>query len=154
MRRFFSALTWWLGGLAAAAAAAIALLGQLPLAVGTALGALFGYLNLRLLGRSVHAVLVRAASTPPPSEPAVPEADDPDILEWSESPNYRPDEGLGGNLEGRDSVRGSLLRLLALGLALLLILWYMPARTEGIALGLGLSLLAAVIAGIQTNRSH
>lgn len=45
-----------------------------------------------------------------------------------------------------------LFKMPFLALALFGVLWYMPARPEGLALGIGLGLIAAIWAGIATTR--
>ncbi len=67
-------------------------------------------------------------------------------------PEQQPPGGDSGDAsakEGRAVIRAFGLALQpALALALLLILWYVPARPEGVALGAGLALLAAVSAAV------
>jgi hypothetical protein len=57
-------------------------------------------------------------------------------------------------LDGARQIRArSLLKWPLVGLALAGILWYMPARPEGVALGVVLSLAAAVLAALFEPRS-
>ncbi len=150
--RFFRHLTPWIAALALVAGGVALLVSGADLALGIALGALFGYANLRLLGRSVLAMLSIAESSPGGprggSEPPDPE----DILDFSQSAASSPLEPLETDVAAPEKRSGSFIRLPALALAMILILWYMPARPEGFLLGLVLSLLAAVGAAIQASR--
>ena len=89
------------------------------IALGVALGALVGFANLVVLSRSLSKVL--------------------------ENPEqHRPAAGKKWVLPAVLLLKWPFL-LLALGL----ILWYMPARPEGVAAGVALSLLAASIAAVR-----
>jgi hypothetical protein len=89
------------------------------MALGVALGALIGFMNLWLLSKSIDAALARADE-------------------------HRPTTGRKWALPGVLLLKWPFV-LLALGL----ILWYMPARPEGVAIGLLLSLLAAALAATR-----
>lgn len=94
------------------------------MSLGIALGALVGWVNLWLLARALRTML------------RTPE-------------QYRP----GG---GRTWILPSVLLVKwpFILLALALILWYMPARPEGVAVGALLALLGASIASTRANRGH
>jgi len=94
------------------------------MSLGIALGALVGLANLWLLARALSTVLRS------PQE-------------------YRPVGGRTWVLPGV-----LLLKWPFLLLALAGILWYMPARPEGVALGALLALVGASIAAIRGNRSN
>ena len=112
------AASWTLALLALAGGLAWWTLGK-DMALGVALGALVGLLNLVVLSRSLSRVL------------ANPE-------------QHRPAPGKNWVLPAAVVLKWPFL-LLVLGL----ILWYMPARPEGVAAGVLLSLLAATIAALR-----
>lgn len=93
------------------------------MSLGIALGALVGWVNLWLLARALRVML----RDPQQYRPAGPRT-------WV----------LPGVL---------LLKWPFILLALALILWYMPARPEGVALGALLALVGASIAALRGNRS-
>ena len=152
-QRFFAALGPWAVGLGLAASAIAWALGGAELALGTALGALLGYGNVWLLGRSVEALLGRSIPTDPPPEQAPEPPEGSDILDWETGTQTAPNAQEFAGLEARAHRRQGALRLVAVSLAMVLILWYMPARPEGIALGVGASLLAAVLAALKAQRA-
>ena len=151
-RRFFRRLTPWIAGLAGLAGAVALLVSVADLALGIALGALFGYANLRLLGRSVLAMLSMSESTRPDPRGTGDAPDPEDILDFSQSALSSPLEPLETDTAAPEWRGNNFIRLPALALAMVLILWYMPARPEGFLLGLVLSLLAAIGAAIQASR--
>lgn len=115
-------------GLWTAVMAAIAGAISLPLlgremSLGIALGALVGWVNLWLLARALRAML-------------------------RDPQQYRPRGAQTWVLPGV-----LLLKWPFILLALALILWYMPARPEGVALGALLALVGASIAAIGANRA-
>lgn len=152
-QRFFDAFTPWALGLGVACVAAGWMLGGADFALGVALGALLGFANVWLLGRSIETLLRRSGtSVPSPDQPPEP-ADSPDILDWSpDGPNPSNAQEF-SQIDAQSHRRQGVLRLVASSLAMVLILWYMPARPEGIALGVGASLLAAVLAALQAQNA-
>jgi hypothetical protein len=94
------------------------------MALGIALGALLGVANLWLLSRAIS-VMVRSAD------------------------EHRPTPGQKWALPGV-----LLLKWPFLLLALAGILWYMPARPEGVAIGFGISLVGAAIAATRTSKER
>lgn len=92
------------------------------MALGVTLGALLGLANFAVLARSLSKVLQN------PEE-------------------HRPAAGKKWVLPAAMVLKWPFL-LLALGL----ILWYMPARPEGVALGVALSLVAASIAALRGSK--
>ena len=92
------------------------------MALGVALGALVGLGNLLALGRALRIML-------------------------SNPEEHRPVAGKKWVLPTVILLKWPFV-LLALGL----ILWYMPARPEGVAIGIGLSLLAITIAALRGSR--
>ena len=92
------------------------------MSLGIALGALVGWVNLWLLARALRAML-------------------------RDPQQYRPVGARTWVLPGV-----LLLKWPFILLALALILWYMPARPEGVALGALLALVGASIAAIGSNR--
>jgi hypothetical protein len=139
-------------GLTGLAGAVALLVSGADLALGIALGALFGYANLRLLGRSVLSMLSIAGSTPEGPGDGSKILDPEDILDFTQSAPSSPLEPLGTDTPAPERRGNNFIRLPALALAMVLILWYMPARPEGFLLGLVLSLLAAIGAAIQASR--
>ncbi len=109
------------------------------MSLGVALGALIGHLHFSLLARAVANLLS-------PSRPVQGiETDVPGGVQAEDAPSEATDPAGGAKWT---------FRVLLLALALVGILWYMPARPEGVALGLVLALLAAVIGGISTERQR
>jgi len=151
-RRFFRRLTPWIGALAGLAAATALLVSGGDFALGIALGALFGYANLRLLGRSVLAMLSGSGSRTPAPLVSDPEADPEDIVDFSQSAANKLHAAFDEDDAPAPASRGNFVRLPLLALAMILILWYMPARPEGFLLGFVISLLAAIGAAIQASR--
>jgi hypothetical protein len=92
------------------------------MSLGIALGALVGWVNLWLLARALRVML-------------------------RDPQQYRPVGARTWVLPGV-----LLLKWPFILLALALILWYMPARPEGVALGALLALVGASIAAIGSNR--
>lgn len=92
------------------------------MSLGIALGALVGLANLWLLARALKTVLGNAQQ-------------------------YRPTAGATWVLPGVILLKWPLLLL-----ALAMILWYMPARPQGVALGALLALVGASISAISANR--
>jgi hypothetical protein len=112
-------------GIMVAIAGAIALpLFGREMSVGIALGALVGWVNLWLLARALRAVL-------------------------RDPQQYRPAAQRTWILPGV-----LLLKWPFILLALAFILWYMPARPEGVALGALLALVGASIAALRANRTE
>lgn len=120
---FFRRVAAWTCGLTAAVGLAGLLVSGGPMALGVALGALLGLANLWLLSRAISAALANARE-------------------------HRPSPGQKWALPGVFLLKWPFL-LLALGL----ILWYLPARPEGVGIGIGLSLLAAALAATRKNRT-
>jgi len=115
------ATRWTAALIVAVGGIAWALFGR-EMALGVALGALLGLLNLLALGRALGLML-------------------------SSAQQHRPAAGKKWVLPTVLLLKWPFL-LLALGL----ILWYMPARPEGVAVGFGLSLLAASLAAIRGSK--
>lgn len=112
----------WMVVLVAIAGAISHWLFGLEMSLGVALGALVGFANLLLLARALGTVLR-----------------DPE--------QYRPTGARTWVLPGV-----ILLKWPFILLALAMILWYMPARPEGVALGALLALAAASIAAIRAKQ--
>lgn len=112
----------WTIGLVAIAGAISLPMVGPEMSLGIALGALVGWVNLWLLARALR-VMLRDPS------------------------QYRPAGRRRWVLPGV-----LLLKWPFLLLALAFILWYMPARPEGVALGALLALVAASIAALRANR--
>ncbi len=93
-----------------------------PMTLGIALGALVGWVNLWLLSRALRTVLRNPEQ-------------------------YRPASRRTWVLPGV-----LLLKWPFILLALAGILWYMPARPEGVAIGALLALAGASIASVRANR--
>jgi hypothetical protein len=147
-------------GLAATATAgAWALLGG-EFALGTVLGTAVAHASFIGLARDLSAALGVAAAqghslaaATPGAQPAVANPSPPSGAappsENGEIPAPTSDPAQIVGLDGARQIRArSLLKWPLLGLALAGILWYMPARPEGVALGVVLSLAAAVLAGL------
>lgn len=107
------------------------LLGDLRLSLTIALGAVIAATNFLLLARGISRAIDRAAVD---AEPAA--------SDRAPEPPARPVQA------PRNGLRLALLLLAMLG-----ILWYMPARPEGLAVGVFIVLLAATIAGFRRNRA-
>jgi hypothetical protein len=120
---FLRRVAIWTLGLGTAVSALGLVLFDAPMALGVALGALVGLANLWLLSRAISAALANARE-------------------------HRPSPGQKWALPGVFLLKWPFV-LLALGL----ILWYLPARPEGVGIGIGLSLLAAALAATRTNRT-
>jgi hypothetical protein len=112
----------WTAALVAIAGAISLPLFGREMSVGIALGALVGWVNLWLLAKAVRAML----RTPQ---------------------QYRPGGQRTWVLPGV-----LLLKWPVILLALACILWYMPARPEGVAVGALLALVGASIASLGVNR--
>lgn len=113
----------WTLGLAIGVAGVAIVWSGFPMALGVALGALLGLVNLWLLSRAISSALSQAGE-------------------------HRPRPGQKWALPAVFLLKWPFL-LLALGL----ILWYMPARPEGVGIGIGLSLLAAALAATRVSRA-
>lgn len=113
----------WTTGLVVIAGTISHVLAGLDMSMGVALGALLGWVNLWLLAKALSTVLRNPEQ-------------------------YRPGSNRTWVLPGVILLKWPFI-LLALGL----ILWYMPARPEGVALGALLALVGASIAAIRGNRS-
>lgn len=115
--------TAWTVGLAVIAGAISAVMFGSEMSLGIALGALLGLANFWMLARALRTVL-------------------------GNPEQYRPGSKQTWVLPGVILLKWPFI-LLALGL----ILWYMPARPEGVAVGALLTLVGASIASIRGNRS-
>jgi len=132
----------WTAGLAVGAAGLTSLVWDWRIGLGVALGALLAHVNLMLIARTLSEALGRAATAGSTNASTNVAADPSD-------PDSTP---VAGETAKRESARvraAGLLRLPFVVLALVLILWYMPARPEGVALGVTLSLAAAVFAALR-----
>jgi ABC-type antimicrobial peptide transport system permease subunit len=114
----------WTLGLVLAAGAISQLIWGHEMSLGVALGALVGIANIWLLAKALGTVL-------------------------SNAQEYRPSAGQTWVLPGV-----ILLKWPFILLALAIILWYMPARPEGVAVGALLALVGASIAAISANRAN
>jgi hypothetical protein len=114
---------WWTAAMTAIAGAISLPLFGREMGLGIALGALVGWVNLWLLARAVKAML-------------------------RDPQQYRPVGARTWVLPGV-----LLLKWPFILLALAFILWYMPARPEGVALGALLALVGASIATLSKNES-
>jgi hypothetical protein len=110
---------WWTAAMAAIAGAISLPLFGREMGLGIALGALVGWVNLWLLARALKAML-------------------------RDPQQYRPTGARTWVLPGV-----LLLKWPFILLALAFILWYMPARPEGVALGALLALVGASIAALS-----
>jgi hypothetical protein len=115
----------WTVGLTVAVSG-IVLVWDASFSLGIALGALIGGANIVLLGKAISRAFSRAAES----------TDDESEVEAPTVARKLP----------------GLLRMPLLVLALAGILWYMPARPEGLATGITIVLVAAVIAGFRAKR--
>ena len=93
------------------------------MALGVAAGAALGVTNLWLLSKAISSMLENAAE-------------------------HRPAAGRKWALPGVFLLKWPFLLLALAG-----ILWYMPARPEGVAIGFGISLLGAAIAATRTPKA-
>jgi lysylphosphatidylglycerol synthetase-like protein (DUF2156 family) len=118
--------------------AAVALLGDPGLAITIALGAVIAGANFLLLARGIARAIDRASQDPGGQTANV-----------GAGESDRPHEAARPTENGLQSG----LRLALLLLAMLGILWYMPARPEGLAVGVLIVLVAATIAGFRHNRA-
>lgn len=114
----------WTLGLVFAAGAISQLIWGREMSLGVALGAFVGLANIWLLSKALGTVL-------------------------SNAQEYRPTAGQTWVLPGV-----ILLKWPFILLALAIILWYMPARPEGVAVGALLALVGASIAAISANRAN
>lgn len=114
----------WTTGLVTISGAISLLVVGPEMSLGIALGALVGWANLWLLARAVRVML-------------------------RDPQQYRPAGRRTWVLPGV-----LLLKWPFLLLALAFILWYMPARPEGVALGALLALVGACIAALRANRDN
>jgi hypothetical protein len=112
---------WWTAAMAAIAGAISLPLFGHEMGLGIALGALVGWVNLWLLARALRAML-------------------------RDPQQHRPTGARTWVLPGV-----LLLKWPFILLALAFILWYMPARPEGVALGALLALVGASIAALAKN---
>jgi hypothetical protein len=156
-------------GLAATATAGSWSLLGAEFALGVALGTAVAHASFVGLARDLSAALgvaaaqghslAAVASAPAPAPSPVSEGDAPTDAARSPSENGEippsasdPAQAIG--LDGARQIRArSLLKWPLVGLALAGILWYMPARPEGVALGVVLSLAAAVLAALFEPRA-
>lgn len=151
-------------GLAATTTAgAWALLGG-EFALGITLGTSVAHASFVGLARDLSAALgvaaaqghSLAAATPagqPPTENQTTPSGPAPPSENAEIPVPTSDPAQIVGLDGARQIRArSLLKWPLVGLALAGILWYMPARPEGVALGVVLSLAAAVLAALLEPR--
>ena len=142
----------WTLGLGAGASALCAMVWDWQLALGVALGALLAHVNLMLLARTLGSALGRVTGGGPEGEVV----SGPSTMSDSEPVGTTPPTDGDGSPEARarrESARvraQGLFRLPLVVLALVLILWYMPARPEGVALGVVLSLASAVFAALRS----
>lgn len=123
------------------ACAGIGLLGDPDLALTIALGAVIAAANFLLLAHGIARAIDRAGEGSSGHEGGSDPAHELD-REASRVVAARAQDGL-----------RSRFRLALLLLAMLGILWYMPARPEGLAVGVLIVLLAATIAGQRHNRA-
>ncbi len=120
--RLFRQMAWWTAVLAVGSGAAFGLWMGWSMALGVVLGAAVGYANLWLAARALRGIVER------PQE-------------------HRPAPGARWALP-----TGLLLKWPLILLALWGILWYLPARPEGVALGVAISLAAASIAALTRSK--
>lgn len=110
---------WWTLVLAALWAAALGWVWGWPMVIGIAAGAALGLANLWFAARALDGVVQRAGE-------------------------HRPAPGRKWALPAVLLVKWPLILLALWG-----ILWYLPARPEGVALGVAIALAAASIAAIK-----
>lgn len=118
---------------AALCCALVGLLADPRLALTIALGAVIAAANFMLLAQGIARAIDRTV-------------DDPSRASNQSDPAHEPPA------RAPEALRSGL-RLALLLLAMLGILWYMPARPEGLAVGVLIVLLAATIAGYRHNRA-
>jgi hypothetical protein len=133
--------------------AGVLLWGDPRLALTIALGAVIASANFLLLARGVTRAIDRAAAGES-SELARERGSEPGkanpVDTAGSDATHEPSRAL--VLEARDALQSGF-RLALLLLAMLWILWYMPARPEGLAVGVLIVLVAATIAGLRHNRA-
>lgn len=154
----------WTAALAAGGAGLAALLWDWRVGLGIALGALLAHVNLMLIARTLSEALGRAAGSSAAAEATEApisggsRADDASGREGDVPPSAHDDPPPSASdtakREGARVRALGLLRLPFVVLALVLILWYMPARPEGVALGVTLSLAAAVLAALRAENQR
>ncbi len=93
-----------------------------PMALGVVLGASIGYANMYFAARTLRTIVANPR-------------------------DHRPPAGKTWSLPA-----GLLLKWPLILLALAAVLWYMPARPEGVALGVAISLAAASLAALQRSK--
>ncbi len=123
-----------LASVGTAVCALVSLFSDPRLAVTILAGAVIAGTNLLLLARWIARAIARAVEA---SNTRV-GGDETDTHELASNRPERP---------------GSGLRLALLLLAMLGVLWYMPARPEGMAVGVLIVLVAATIAGFRHNQA-
>lgn len=125
-----------------------------------AFGALLGATNFLLLARAVARMIASAAEPahehsedgPLISEEGIDDADG-DLQSELESASTSDPKAAHETRSEAPQNAGGPLRLAVLVLAMAMILWYMPARPEGLAVGILIVLLAAAIAGFRANQA-
>jgi hypothetical protein len=130
------------GVITAVCCALLGFLAGLWLALSVALGALIMLANFLLLARALTRLIERALDPPRTAKSESDPADPDDPGATPHEPTPPPSKTPAGPL-----------RLAVLVLAMTMILWYMPARPEGLAVGILIVLLAATIAGVRQNRA-
>lgn len=148
------------GAATAVICACVLVFGDPRLALTIALGAVIAAANFLLLARGVARAIDRAAAGQQGRE--ADEGGDREVSGSSEPGKANPIDLAGSDathepsrvvvLEARDALQSGF-RLALLLLAMLWILWYMPARPEGLAVGVLIVLVAATIAGLRHNRA-
>ena len=115
-------IAWWTVVLAGIWAAIVYAMSGWPMALGVALGALVGLANVWLIASTMTTLLRNANELRAPGR-----------KRWA--------------LLGPLVAKWPLVLLALFG-----VLWYLPARPEGVALGVAISLAAASIAAIQQGK--
>jgi hypothetical protein len=115
-------IAWWTVVLAGIWAAIVYAMSGWPMALGVALGALVGLANVWLIASTMTTLLKNANELRAPGR-----------KRWA--------------LMGPLVAKWPLVLLALFG-----VLWYLPARPEGVALGVAISLAAASIAAIQQGK--
>ena len=115
-------IAWWTVVLAGIWAAIVYAMSGWPMALGVALGALVGLANVWLIASTMTTLLKNANELRAPGR-----------KRWA--------------LLGPLVAKWPLVLLALFG-----VLWYLPARPEGVALGVAISLAAASIAAIQQGK--
>jgi hypothetical protein len=123
-RPFLPGAVAWSGAIATAVSVLGFVVSGGPMALGIAMGTLLGVTNLWLLSRAVDAMVQQADQ-------------------------HRPAPGRKWALPGVFLLKWPFLLLALAG-----ILWYMPARPEGVAIGFGISLLGAAIAATRNSKTR